>query len=278
MLKIRSSISLRLKSVAVLLGILSVAGCGFRPLYTGAATENAISGQQAEQRTASVFIDEIADRIGQILHRSLSDRLTPLGEPEKPRYRLSVGVSNISTSQQAVRKDNLATRYLMAMTVRYVLYSYPENQRLTGGNFSQRSAYDVQRSPYATDVAEETTKERLAKIIGNDIALRVAAFLKGYKDPREEEKESEVSLEEELSASEAKQESDPSFAEQTLTEETAKAEETEENETPKTDETETIKEAEEPLKTQDNTPVSILSPTEVQEKETSEIVDSAEEP
>ena len=174
------------KGFIALLGILSVAGCGFRPLYTGSATKNAVSGQQAEERVASVFIDEIPDRIGQILHRSLSDGLTPLGEPENPRYRLSIEVPKISTSEQAVRKDNLATRYSMEMTAKYTLYSYPENKKLMSGSSLGSSNYDVQRSPYATDMAEEKTKERLAKIIGKDIALRVGAFLKGYKDTRKE--------------------------------------------------------------------------------------------
>ena len=186
MLKIRSSISWRLKAAFIYLGLLQVSACGFQPLYSGQGTGDSVSGREVEQRTASVFIDEISDRIGQILYQSLSGNLTPLGEPENPQYRLSVNISGISTSEQAVRRDNLATRYLMTMTVKYSLYSYPENKKIMSGDFTKRSNYDVQRSPYATDVAEQTTKERLAKIMGNDIALRVAAFFKGYEDPRDE--------------------------------------------------------------------------------------------
>ena len=176
------------------MGILPVAACGFSPLYSGAGTGESV----AEQRAAEVFIDEIPERIGQIMHRSLSDRLIPLGEPEHPRYRLTVSISKISNSEQAVRRDNLATRYLMIMTAKYQLSSYPEGDRLLSGSFSQRSAYDVQRSPYATDMAEGKTKERLAEIIGGDIALRVAAFLKGYEDPRDQLAEgTEIPVEEE---------------------------------------------------------------------------------
>ena len=166
------------------MGLLQVPACGFRPLYSGEATEKAVSGERLTEETSSIFIDEISERTGQILRQVLSDRLTPQGEPDNPRYRLSVGISRISISEQAVRRDNLATRYLMTMTVKYILYSYPENKKLMSGSFAGRSNYDVQRSPYATDMAEEKTKERLAKIMGDDVALRVAAFLKGYKDPR----------------------------------------------------------------------------------------------
>ena len=179
MLKIRSSILWLGKSV-VCLGILLVSACGIRPLYVGQKTEDSISGQQLTQEMASIFIDEIPERIGQILRRALADRLTPQGEPENPHYRLSVHLSNPSISEQAVRKDNLATRYVMRFTAQYKLYSYPENKLLLSDSIGERTGYDVQRSPYATDVAEQAAKERLVKIMGDDIALRLAAFLKSY--------------------------------------------------------------------------------------------------
>ena len=145
------------------------------------------------------------------MRQVLSDQLTPKGEPEHPRYRLSAAISRISISQQAVRKDNLATRYLMAMSAKFSLFTYPENKKLISGSFTERSNYDVQRSPYATDVSEETIKKRLARILGNDIALRIAGFLKSYR-PAEETAEiqkkeaspeqTEISEENALSAAE----------------------------------------------------------------------------
>lgn len=227
MLKIRSSISWRLKAAFICLGFLQVQACGFRPLYSGAATENAVSGQQLIQATSSVFIDDIPERTGQILRQVLSDHLTPLGEPENPEYRLSVRISKVSTSEQAVRKDNLATRYLMTMTAKYVLYSYPENRKLMSSNFTERSNYDVQQSPYATDMAEQAAKERLARIMGNNVALRVAAFLKGYKDPRKTQTEAEEIPEDESADNEEKQPDTDEVSDEELTdtEETAVGEE-----------------------------------------------------
>ena len=133
------------------------------------------------RETSSIFIDEIPERTGQILRQVLSDRLTPKGEPEKPHYRLSVGLSAPNISEQAVRRDNLATRYMMSISASYKLYSYPENQLLLSDSVNNRAGYDVQRSPYATDMAERMIKERIVRIMGGDIALRLAAFLKSYK-------------------------------------------------------------------------------------------------
>lgn len=212
MLKIKSSISWRLKAAVVCLGLLQVSACGFRPLYSGQETDDSISGQQLVQETASIFIDEIPERVGQVLRRTLVDRLTPKGEPENPRYRLFVNISNISTSEQAVRKDNLATRYLMIISASYKLYSYPENKLLLSDSVSNRAGYDVQRSPYATDVAERVTRERIVRIMGNDIALRLAAFLKSYT-PEEDVKEEPLSEEDEDSDTEQNSENEVSAKE-----------------------------------------------------------------
>ena len=163
-----------------LFALLSLTACGFRPLYGGAGSPDSVSGERLTLETAAVFIDEIPDRTGQILRRALSDRLTPRGETTDPRYRLSVRLSDAALTQQGVRKDNLATRYVMSYTAYYTLYSYPENEKLLTDSAVGRTSYDVQRSPYATDVAERSAQERVMKILGDDIALRLAAFLKSY--------------------------------------------------------------------------------------------------
>ena len=171
--------SLLRKSVLSFVFIMLTA-CGFRPLYVGQGTDDSISGKQLTQELAAVFIDEIPDRTGQILHRSLVNRLAPRGESQNPRYRLAVRLSEAAISQQGVRQDNLATRYVMTFTAYYTLYSYPGNRPLLRDSTVGRSSYDVQLSPYATDVAEQTAKERIMQILGDDIALRLAAFLKSY--------------------------------------------------------------------------------------------------
>lgn len=117
--------SLLRKSVVSFVFVMLTA-CGFRPLYVGQGTDDSISGKQLTQELAAVFIDEIPDRTGQILHRSLVNRLTPHGESQDPRYRLAVRLSEAAISQQGVRQDNLATRYVMTFTAYYTLYSYPE--------------------------------------------------------------------------------------------------------------------------------------------------------
>lgn len=168
------------RKLLALFALLSLTACGFRPLYSGAGTDDAVSGEKLTRETASIFVDEIPERTGQLLHRALVNRLTPRGEPVNPRYRLSVVLSNKSLSEQGVRKDNLATRYVMSYTAHYALYSYPAGEKLLNASAIGHSSYDVQQSPYATDVAERTAQERIMRILGDDIGLRVAAFLKSF--------------------------------------------------------------------------------------------------
>lgn len=150
-------------------------------MYAGQGTDSSLDGASVKAEQAAVFIDEIPDRAGQLLRRVLLNRLTPAGEPVNPHYRLSVSLSNATISEQGVRKDNLATRYEMSYTGKYTLTSYPDGEKLLSGSTGARASYDVQKSPYASHAAEEAMKDRVMRILGDDIALRLATYLKSAK-------------------------------------------------------------------------------------------------
>lgn len=150
-------------------------------MYAGQGTDSSLDGASVKAEQAAIFIDEIPERTGQLLRRALLNRLTPAGEPVNPHYRLSVVLSDAVISEQGVRKDNLATRYEMTYSGRYALSSYPDGKTLVNGKTSASASYDVQKSPYASHAAEEAMKERVMRILGDDIALRVAAYLKSAK-------------------------------------------------------------------------------------------------
>lgn len=140
-------------------------------MYAGKKAEG-LAGRQAD-----VFIDEIPERIGQVLRETLMNRLSPKGNTTSAKYRLTVLLGEPTISSQGVRKDNFATRYQMMYTAKYVLTAYPSGEELTKGSVSERASYDVLASPYASDTAEETIKERLMKILGESVSLRIGAYL-----------------------------------------------------------------------------------------------------
>lgn len=157
-----------------------LASCGFKPLYVGNGTANSVSGSRLVSELSSVFIDEIPNRTGQQLRRTLLDRLTPKGDPGRPKYRLSVMLSESSIYQQGIRLDNLATRSTMTYTATYTLRTYPEGKVLLNDKTLGKASYNILESPYATDVAEESARERIMRILGDNISLRISAFLKSY--------------------------------------------------------------------------------------------------
>ncbi len=166
-----------------------LASCGFRPLYVGAESADSVSGERLISDLSSVYIDEISEHTGQILRRRLLSRISPKGNPEKPKYELSAYVVEASEYQQAIRLDNMATRTTMIYTVEYVFKTFPEGKVLLRDRTSSRASYNILESPYATDVAEEDAKKRMMEIIGDNISLRIAAYLKNKERETLEEKQ-----------------------------------------------------------------------------------------
>lgn len=159
------------KTGALGAAILTLAACGFQPIYSGGRN----TGIQKE--LASIELLPIAERSGQILHNHLLDLLNPFGQADKARYELSVKLSE-SKRELAVQKTELATRANLRFVAQFQL-----SDRLNGGKnvFSGRSrivaSYNILTSDYAMLIAERNARRRAVREIGADIANRLAAFL-----------------------------------------------------------------------------------------------------
>lgn len=175
------------KSFLGMIAVLALSSCGFHPLYVGAETADSFSGSRVVSDLSTVFIDEIPEHTGQILRRRLMSRISPKGNPENPKYELSAYIVEASEYQQAIRLDNMATRTTLIYTAEYVLKSFPEGKVLLKDRTTSRASYNILESPYATDVAEEDAKKRMMEIIGDNISLRVATYLKNKGHTKEAE-------------------------------------------------------------------------------------------
>ncbi len=170
------------KIIAVCL-ISLIAACGFEPLYVqkkhnnlwyfGGEFDTSISDEMAQ-----IKIQSIAERFGQQVRNDLLDMLTPLGQPRQPKYRLYVDVEDKEIMQQALRKDITATRERVRYRVNYRLVE--GNTELVSGDSIAYVSYDILANPYSTTTARKKTEENAAKIIANDIALRIGAYFHSY--------------------------------------------------------------------------------------------------
>nr|WP_157230760.1 LPS assembly lipoprotein LptE [Kiloniella laminariae] len=152
--------------------MLWLSACGFQPVYRKDTT----TGESAYQQLHAVRIDPLPDRPGQILHNLLRDRINPLGQPREPLYSLKATITE-TEKNLAVRLDNTASRTNLGIEVQYYLVEITSGKTVLSAKARSTGSYDKLNDPYATLVAEETTRKRVLRQISNDMALQVGAYL-----------------------------------------------------------------------------------------------------
>lgn len=172
-----------MKKILAVCLISLIAACGFEPLYVqkkhnnlwyfGGEFDTSITDEMAQ-----IKVQTIAERFGQQVRNDLLDMLTPLGTPRNPKYRLYVDVENKEIMQQALRKDITATRERVRYKVNYRLIE--GDTELVSGDSIAYVSYDILANPYSTTTARKKTEENAAKIVANDIALRIGAYFHSY--------------------------------------------------------------------------------------------------
>jgi len=162
------------KQLAAAALALSVAGCGFAPVYGEHS-----SGFHAQAELDQVQIAPINDRlVGLDFRNQLLDRLNPHGEPAQPAYRLEVVVQE-GLGGSLVQPDASITRYSYVLTAKYSLIGLNDEKVLTSGTVSSRAAYNVVDSEYATLVASQDAQKRATSTMTEDLALRIALYFNG---------------------------------------------------------------------------------------------------
>lgn len=178
--------------VMKILGLLFVCcflvSCGFEPLYVqkkehGAFYYNSKFDTSITQKMAQIKVGVIADRFGQQLRNNLLDLLTPRGTPKKAKYRLEVELLDKSVTQQALRRDITATSERVIYKVGYQLLQ--NSDVLVSGDSVAYVSYDILANPYSTTMAQKKTETDAAKIIADDIALRLGAYFHSQQSKKE---------------------------------------------------------------------------------------------
>lgn len=159
----------------------SLAACGFEPLYVERKSDDRwyYKGEfdtSITDEIAQIKVEPISDRIGQMIRNDLIDSFTPKGIPSQPRYRLVVDSINKQVVQQALRDDITATRERVRYKVNYTLYDNQNGKTLVQGDSLAYLSYDIMANPYSTTFAQKKIEKDAARIISNDISLRMGAY------------------------------------------------------------------------------------------------------
>jgi LPS-assembly lipoprotein len=164
------------RRAVVLLSVLVLAGCGFRPLYGTGGADSTVADD-----FASIKIDLIADRTGQQLHNHLLDLLTPRGRPSTPLYLLKVTLSE-RKSRVAIKSTGLATRTNVRVEAKFVLLDIATGELLTNGSARTLSSYNLTDSEFSNLTAEQDSLSRASRVIATDIRSRLGAYF-SERDP-----------------------------------------------------------------------------------------------
>lgn len=160
----------------LLAAALLLAGCGFHPLYA----HHGKSGFDAD--LASIKVNTISDRQGQLLAIALRDGLNPTGVRVDTRYTLDVQLKSIR-QDVALRSDGTASRSEIAMTATFVLKDAKANTAVLQGTTHSVSSYDVLNDNYATVVASQSAEQQTVREVGDDILTRLELYVNKHRSP-----------------------------------------------------------------------------------------------
>lgn len=150
---------------SILAFALLLSACGFQPLYgSGGGGVPSV----AVEAMAGTRIALIADRPGQELRNNLLDRLTPRGQPAKPRYELVVSLSE-RLDRLGIALDDSATYGRVSLTAGFTLRDIASGQTVLSGQSRWVNGYTVVVSHFANLASEAGARSRGLREIADDI-------------------------------------------------------------------------------------------------------------
>lgn len=144
-----------------ILATLLLAGCGFTPVYAPGGPGARLRGQVRPRDP--VTSDDFA------FNHRLTERLGGEGEALTLDYTLRVAVVG-----QAITPEEVTTRYSLNGSADYTLRDAGGAPRAQG-TVSAFTSYSTTGTPVATLAAESDARERLARILADQVVTRLMA-------------------------------------------------------------------------------------------------------
>jgi LPS-assembly lipoprotein len=146
----------------------------FQPLY-GPSLLGAENSQ-----LSNIEVAEIPDRIGHFLHAELQFQLGGGKLPIAPIYRLEVKTRSSTQIAIVNRNTDRADSASNVVYADYALYAKDGNI-FTQGSVTAVASYDRSAQQFANVRASRNAEERTAKLLAEQIKIRVAAAIAGKK-------------------------------------------------------------------------------------------------
>jgi LPS-assembly lipoprotein len=169
-MRMRQGLDIKTRLIAPVLALALLApglsGCGFTPLYGEGAMAGSLDDVQ-------VVLGEHS-REGYLTVQALSDQLGRHGD--QGSWKLTVNVYS-RRIPRGVRVNNVANRYELELTVKYVLADAATGKTALADTVVAQATYDSADQPYAGLAAEKDGEERAARLAADKLRLVVARYL-----------------------------------------------------------------------------------------------------
>jgi LPS-assembly lipoprotein len=153
-----------------LVGLTTLGGCGFQPLYGPTA-----SGAHLSDVMRTVDISIVPGRVGQRIRNELIFVSTGGGEQAQPQYRLDIAVRE-SVINTTIERTGDAKSQIYQLYSQFKLVRLADNKVVLEGSNNARAAYDKADSVFADIRAKRDAEDRSARTISEAIRTRVAAY------------------------------------------------------------------------------------------------------
>jgi len=160
--------------VALAVGALALAGCGFQPLY-GSNTTTA-NGTQLSEAMASVDVTPIPGRVGQKVRNELIFANTGGDYAAPQRYKLNIAIRE-RVIDQLVQISGDARGQVYQLEASFRLLDSATGQVIHQGSAVSRAPYSRYQEVFANVRARYDAENRAARTVSESIKTQVAAFL-----------------------------------------------------------------------------------------------------
>jgi LPS-assembly lipoprotein len=150
---------------------LTLAACGFQPLY------GTSSGGQVIAGFSEIQVAPMRDRVGQLLHNELNRLLHPKGVAAKYAYRLTATLSE-GKSSLAVKKSAFATRGNLTVTASYNLLQSTTGEIVLSASNPIVVSYNIFSSEFETLMAEKDARKRAIRALAQEIRIKLGVYLR----------------------------------------------------------------------------------------------------
>lgn len=159
----------RAGGVGILVALaMGVGACTVQPVY------GPTPGGGAVQATlASIEIEPVQDRVGQVVRNKLISELSGGRESANPAYRMKLTVSARQVGLGLTDVENAPT-YSVNVSATYQVTRIDTDQVVLRSTAHATATYNTVNQAFANDRAKLDAENRAANSVAGDIALRVA--------------------------------------------------------------------------------------------------------